>query len=330
MPPVKLIGIAVVLATLVVLGAPSGTGAQAVPGRMCVRLPPEEKHRPMDRYVESRKAMGFRADEAYIRKLVRRGLWHYGHWFPVTPREKEYLRVRDRLDIGDAARRYLRRHKDLDGGRTIQDDWPRGPYLVQQLTRDRVEHTAALKRLVLFPDNFRTRIVPLSYRQLERIGRAAQHGGHDADGFDVEATLVDERRNLVRIFLITKRPDHREYFRERYGPRVRTRVIATEQTTHDCPALHGWRPGGTPNEIELWWDAGGGGVFAAAEVVELPDRVEVAIVAEVPAGLRTADSRPTPHTITLAAPLGDRPLISTTTGKRLRLYKPLVPPMAAP
>lgn len=280
----------------------------------------------MDRYVEARKAMGFRADEAYIRKLVRRGLWHYGHWMPVSPREKAYLRFRDRLDLGDAARRYLREHKDLDGGTSIQDDWPRDPYLLQRLTRDRAKHTAALKRLARFPDNLRTRSVSLSYGQLERIERAIHRRGRDADGFRLAGSWIDLRRTLVHIQLITKRADHRAYFRERYGPHVRTYVVGTELIAHECTALHGWRPGAKPTEIEVWWEAGGNAEFAAAEVVELPDRVEVAVVAEYDTGPRPANSRATPHTITLAAPLGDRPLISTTTGKRLRRYEPYVPP----
>lgn len=66
-------------------------------------------------------------------------------------REKAHLRFRNRLDLGSAARRYLRDHEDLDGGLSVEDDWPRGPYLLQRLTRDRARHTAALKRLVRFP-----------------------------------------------------------------------------------------------------------------------------------------------------------------------------------
>lgn len=325
-----MIGIAVALVALVVLGAPSGTGAQAVGEPMCVRQPPDEKVRAIDRYIADREEFGFRADEAYVRKLLRGGLWHYDHWFPVSPREKVYLHFRDRLHLGDAARRYLRRHEDLDGGTSVKDNWPHEPYLLQRLTRHRAKHTAALERLARFPDNLRTRIVPLSYRQLERIESAIHRRGRDADGFRLAASWIDIRHTLVHIQLITTRPDHQAYFRERYGPHVRTYVVGTELTTRECTALNGWRPGATPTEIEVWWDAGGKGVFVAAEVLELPDRVEVAVVAEYATGPRTADSRPTPHTITLAAPLGDRPLISTTTGQRLRRYEPFVPPMPAP
>jgi hypothetical protein len=318
----RAIGIAVVLAGLVALGAPAPTGAQAAGERVCVRQPPPAETRMIDVYIAGRKALGFRADEAYVRKLLRKGRWDSDlHWIPVTRREDAYLRLRHRLELGDAARRYLREHEDLDGGLSVEDDWPREPYLLQRLTRDRAKHTAALKRLARFPHNLRTKTVPLSYRQLRRIQRRIDSDAHEADGFHVSGSEVDITPGAVRVYLITKRTDHRAYFRARYGPHVRTRVLGTELIVRECAELVGWAPGATPAEIDVWWQAGGGGVFAATEVTEYPDRVEVAVIGEFPTGFRTSDWVAERHTITLAAPLGDRPVIGTTTGERLGRFE---------
>ena len=317
----RALGVSILLAAGLSVAAPSAAPAQDT-GRVCERQPPPEKVRRIDAYMSSRRQLGFRADEAYVRKLIRKDMWQYDHGgLPVTPREDAYLELRSRLRLGSAASRYLRAHKDLDGALSIEDDWPRGPYLLQRLTRDRAKHTAALRRLVRFPRNLRTKIVPISYRGLRRIQDRVDFDAHEADGFHVSGTGADIRRSVVRIELITKRADHRAYFQAIYGPFVRTRVIGTELTVRECAELHGWRPATGPSEIEVLWEAGGGGVFAATEVAEYPDRVEVAVIGEFPAGARTSDSIARPQTVRLSAPLGDRKVVDVLTGRRLGRFE---------
>ena len=55
---------------------------------------------------------------------------------PATPAEDRYIEQRDRLALGDAGDRYLSRHTDVSGGVSIEDDWPRRPYLLVGFTRD--------------------------------------------------------------------------------------------------------------------------------------------------------------------------------------------------
>lgn len=55
--------------------------------------------------------------------------------FPATPREQRYVELRDRLDLGGRARRYLSRRPGIDGGTSIEDDVPRDPYLLVGLSR---------------------------------------------------------------------------------------------------------------------------------------------------------------------------------------------------
>lgn len=326
--PALLTWVLVALAAAQPAGGRTAAAAQAdgAAERFCVKQVPPEKPRRIDGYIRDRKLFGFRADEAYVRRLVRKGMWDSDvGWIPVTPREAAYLRLRDRLELGATARRYLRAHEDLDGGLSVEDDWPRGPYLLQRLTRDRAHHARALRRLARFPGNLRTSKVELSYRQLRRLQRRIDFDAHVVDGFHISSTSPDIRRNVVKIGLITTRSDHREYFRARYGAHVRTHVIGTSLTTRECAEVLGWRPGATAKQLEIFWQAGGGGVFAATEVVELPDRVEVAIVADFPTGFRTADWRAEPTTISLATPLGDRPIVSTTTGTRVARFEDFAP-----
>ena len=288
---------------------------------------PEPPRQPaLERYMTARAQFGFRADKAYVRMLIRKDMWESDvGWIPVTPREHAYLRLRDRLRLGARADRYLRRHRDLSGGISIQDDWPRGPYILVRLTRDRKRHAIALRRLARFPDNLRTTSVALSYRHLRVLQERISFEAHAADGFHVVGTAPDINRNAVRIELITARANHREYFVERYGPHIRTKVIARTLTSPGCGDLFGWLPGVDPAQLVLVFEAGGGTVADHAEVVERADRVEVSLVVQEPNGPTTSESRAGRFTVTLAAPLDDRPIIDIQTGKRLRRFDPLAP-----
>ena len=293
--------------------------------RLCPE--PEPARQPaIERYMADRARFGFRADRAYVRMLIRKDMWESDvGWIPVTPREDAYLRLRDRLRLGARADRHLRRHRDLSGGISVEDDWPRGPYLLVRLTRDRKRHTVALRRRARFPDNLRTTSVALSYRQLRQLQDRISFDAHTTDGFHVVGTAPDIDRNEVQVELITARTDHRAYFAERYGPHVRTKVIARTLTSPGCGDLFGWLPGPDPTQIVLMFEAGGGTVADHAEVIEHADRVEVALVVQVPNGPTTSESRTERFTVTLAAPLGDRPIVDVQTGKRLRRVGLLAP-----
>jgi hypothetical protein len=62
-----------------------------------------------------------------VRELVERGVWEYDvGYIPVTPRENRYLKLRDELELGVKAERYLRHHRDVDvsaplGARAVID-----------------------------------------------------------------------------------------------------------------------------------------------------------------------------------------------------------------
>src|SRR5215207_10614155 len=113
-------------------------GAHAAQEPMC-RVVPEPRLTRMQAYQRIRRRYGFRAGPAHIRSLIRRGLVFRVdvERFPMTRRERRYVLLRDRLELGPRADRYLRRRPDIDGGISIEDAWPRDPYILVRVTRDR-------------------------------------------------------------------------------------------------------------------------------------------------------------------------------------------------
>jgi hypothetical protein len=306
--------VSAVLASLALMG-----GAQE-PARFCPQPQPQSKPPSrIERYMKARRQFGFRGGKAYVRKLIRRGMWAYGAGsMPATAREKRYLRLRDRLALGAAASRYLIRRPNLSGGVSIEDDWPRGPYMLVRLTRDRPLHTRRLKRLARFPRNLRTARVQVSERELSRIQDRIDFDAHEPEGFHIAGTTVDIYTGTVAIDLITRRTDHLEYFRARYGPYVRTYVIATELTSPECAEILSYRTAPDGLSLQLRYASGGGATFDHVELAEYDDRVELGVVEQGPNGPRTADYRVGEATVALSRPLGARTVIDATTGKRVR------------
>jgi hypothetical protein len=254
-----------------------------------------------------------------VRKLIRQGMWEYDvGYIPATPRENRYLRLRDRLRLGARAYRYLERRPHLSGGTSIEDDWPRGPYILVRLTRDRAKHTRALHRRARFPRNLRTVTVPVSERALRRVQHRVDFDVHEPDGFHVKGTGVDIDASKVVIELITTRTDHAEYFAARYGAHVATVVIATELTSPECAPIVGYRVSADGLTLTVRYASGGGATFDRYELVEHDDSVEIGIVEQGPNGPRTSDYREGTATVVLGRPLGSRRVVDATTGKRVR------------
>jgi hypothetical protein len=272
----------------------------------------------VEQAIGYRGIFGFRRDRAYVRRVQRTGRSdETGVAF--TPREWRYLRMRSRIEnSGWGVDRYLRRHPDLSGGTSIEDDWPRGPYLLVRLTRDQALHEAELKRIYRYPENLRTALVPYSERYLRDVQDALDWDAAEADGFDIRGTSVDIDYHRVAVDLVTARTDHARYFAERYGPAVVTRVIATEPTYLSCAQTRGYRlsPGG--RSLRLLYFSGGSGRFERVELTERGGRVDVGIVERRSHGFETADLRFESRVIRLRRPLGDRRVVDAGTGKAVR------------
>ena len=293
-------------------------------GQLAPPTKAEQRQAALEYYAERRAEVGFRSDIPYIQELIRRGVWEYDVGdIPVTPAENRYLRLRDRLDLGRRAYRYLRKRRDLSGGISVEDDWPRGPYLLVRVTRDAAAHAANLRRLARFPRNLRVVQVRWSERQLRRVANRIDPDLKEleAAGFELSSWGPDISTNTVEVELITKRTDHTEYFAARYGP-VTTTVIATEPTRLECAEASAYRISDTGRSLVLGWGASGDAEPSHIELTEHADRVEVGIVQRLPSGGQTDDFVGYQLRVALSAPLGERAVIDAATGLRLRQRGP--------
>jgi hypothetical protein len=276
-------------------------------------------------YMHQRASFGFRHDRAYVRRLVSAGRFLYD--FPVTQAEARYLHRRERLALGPKVTRYLRRHPGLSAGVSIEDGWPRDAYLLLRLTEDPERYRAALEARALFPNRLRLKQVAHSTRDLRRIQDRISDDFEalDDEGLHPVDVGVDMDRNVVAVEVITARRDAAAVFRRRYGPTVRVRVLARRLTSPRCGTIYGYALGSDPASLTLSLETGGGQTFDHAVVQEGPDAVRVALIVQSPNGIQTLESHVVREVVTLAAPLGDRPVIDLRTGKPLKRYEQAAP-----
>lgn len=324
-----------------VLAATSAVAQELPPQKLCVgqsvpKPPPTEAEKEranLEDWARQRAEFGFRADIPYVKELVERGMWEYDvGYIPVTPAENRYLKLRDRLELGPRAVRYLRAHRDIDGGVSVEDDWPREPYLLLHLKRDVAEHLAAIKKLVRFPRNLRAERVKYSDRELAKLADKLWSDSEvlEAEGFHLTGTGHAADGHL-HVDLITERTDFKAYFTKHYGDAVKIEVVATEAYSFQCTAATSYRVGDDGMSLNLTYATGGGNEFARMEVTEFPDRVEVGVVEKVYDGGNTLDLRMMSNAAPLSAPLADRPVGDAFNRKMLRQVgsRPGQPPCPA-
>jgi hypothetical protein len=273
---------------------------------------------PVQQAISFRRNVGLRHDRAYVRRLQRSDARRDDQGFAFTRREWRYWHKRDQVrDSASAVDRYLDRRPGLDAGVAIEDDWPRGPYLLVRVTRDRERHQAALRRI--YPHRLRTALVRFSGVELmavqDRI--SADDDALAAEGFDVRGLGPDLDLNRVMVQMVSARTDHEAYFQARYGPAVATYAVA-EPTRLDCTKVVRLRVSSTGRSLVLDWLYSLGDDFERVELVEHEDRVEVGVVLRVDAYFRFSDAREARTRVQLSRPLGDRRVIDTATGLELR------------
>jgi hypothetical protein len=276
--------------------------------------PPPTKEQQLEAnlqdWARQRAEFGFRADIPYVRELVKRGVWEYDvGYIPVTPAENAYLKLRDELELGPRAERYLDRHRDIDGGGSIEDDWPHEPYILLHFKRDVAKHLAAVKRLAKYPDNLRADRVRWSFDELRQLGDRIWRDEQYLDtlGFDLQGTGIGDSR--LHADLITKRTDAKEFFAKRYGAGVKVEVIATEPFSFACVDAGSYTVAPDGMSVEVRWSSGGGQEPDHFQVTEYPDRVEIGVVDKFYNGPHTDEGRTDVKPAALSAPLGDRVVI---------------------
>ena len=165
---------------------------------------------PVEQAMEFRRLFGLPSQRAYVRRVQRSDARRDDRGFAFTRREWHYWHKRYRIQ--DSASRvdgYVDRRPGLEGGVSIEDDWPKGPYLLVRVTRDAERHQAALRRI--YPYRLRTTAVQYSGVELlalqDRI--ADDQDALAAEGFDIFSAGADIEANRVVVQMVSARADHR-------------------------------------------------------------------------------------------------------------------------
>jgi hypothetical protein len=272
---------------------------------------------PVEQAMAYRRLFGLPSQRAYVRRVQRSDARRDDQGFAFTRREWRYWRKRERIQ--DSASRvdgYVDRRPGLEGGVSIEDDWPKGPYLLVRVTRDPERHQAALRRI--YPHRLRTIAVQYSGAELlalqDRI--SDELDALEAEGFDIFSFGVDIEANRVVVQMVSARADHQASFQARYGPAVAT-FATPEDTRLDCARMDDVRVSSTGRSLVLLWTYSSGEALETVELTEHPNRVEVGIVQRVPFFGGPDDALRGRTRVQLSQPLGDRRVIDAATGREL-------------
>jgi hypothetical protein len=320
------------LLTTLVLAAPAAAAEPICHGQLAPPTPEQELENHIQFAMEMRAENGLRADEAWVRELIARGLPDSEAIIgPTTPAEERYMRIRDRLavlnyNIGRRARHYIAEHRDVYGGTAIRDRFPRTPQLVVYVTRDTAKHERALERLVRFPRYFATAQVKYTYSHLARIARRIERDDKELlqAGIDIGHAFVDAGANRVRVTLATARTDYAEYLAAHY-PLVVTELRASQIRELVCVEAGFFELGPDDRTLTVSWiPQDSYAKQETIEVTEFDDRVELGVVESQPTVVDTDGAGPSEfkRKVTLSRPLGARAVVDAGDRGYLRQIGP--------
>jgi hypothetical protein len=315
----------IVLSVLALAGAVTGVAdAPARPGdSRCDGSRPSPAAEAIRSTQALRRALGLPASRAHIVALARssraRRRGAALESFPVNVREARYMRERNHVeDRADRAGAYLRRHAAaVSGGLSIEDDWPRRPYLGVRLTRDLARHARALDALL----DVEVRVIHVqrSLRALTRL-QDRVFASRDAlrpAGIAIVGVGADIRRNRVGVEVITARRDAQAVLARRFGPAVHVTVVATSPDRLVCVPLHSFAPAPDGRSLVVRYTSSPSSAFERPFVAETAGTVRVGVIERQPTGPVLDQAVGRTAVIPLAAPLGARAVLDAETGDPL-------------
>lgn len=303
--------------------------ALALPGSaaaaVCKYDPPPKltrQERELRNAISARRLWGLPRSRTFVRRVNedpaarRRGFELLD--FPMTKKEAWYFRLRQRFQDERYTRRldaYLRRQQASFGGVSIEDDYPRGPYMLVHFTRDLTRHRRAISRR--FAQRFVIRRVPYSERELRRVQYAIDREVLDREGINFLGSSLEP--GYVRLEVTTARPDVLDVVRGLYGPAVSVDVVAATPTYFACASPKSYTVGEDGRTMQVTYVDSGSVRPRYVEVVESATEVRVGVVSEVPHGFVTADAVTYTLSVTLSEPLGHRVVRSIRSGRSVPL-----------
>jgi hypothetical protein len=324
-----LLAVLAALAALAAVAAPGLVAAPAVGGspppagpaaEVCRYRPPlPGREQRIRAAIRSRQQLTLPHARALVERLDRdpaarrRGFAELD--FPMRPQDVAYLRDRTRVeDEADRVGRVVERVRGLSGGLSTEDDFPRGAYVLVRVTRPlRARERAAVAAVAR---RVRTRRVRFSERRLRAAADSLDADALARAGVQLQGWGVDTDRNAVEVEYSSDRPDAEDLIRAgRREPFVFARVPALSPT---CTAPDAVAVAADRRTLTLRYTTSGSidPALARVQVAERADRVEVVVVEQSPPFV-TSDAVPRSVTVTLAAPLGDRRVVSLLTRRPL-------------
>jgi hypothetical protein len=171
--------------------------------------------------MATRAAYGMRADARYVQaRLNGRSLY--------TAAEVRWLERVEKVKAEDEQldQRLAHDFPETYAGSVLVTKYPAAPYFLYRFTRDAQSHLKAIRRRSKSA-RVGTATVPLAQLDaLEHTIRESLETSHEFDGFHVVYVDPDAATGTILIALVTARADHAAYFAAKWGPLVRTEVLA--------------------------------------------------------------------------------------------------------
>jgi hypothetical protein len=309
------------LAASLALAAVVAAGGGASPS-VCrfdpqTRLTAEE--RELRQAIRVRKSWGFPHDCVFVRRVnadlaARRPPSLYAG-IPLTSREAAYLRLRQRMEASERLYAYLEDHPDVDGGASLEDDYPDSPYMLVHLKGDPEAHRREIAER--YPFRFVLRQADHSVDELRRIQDSIDFERLKGEGITAHVVYVSKGR--VRVEVVSAREDAEERLHELYGPALDVKVVArSTEPSLVCNSPSTYRVSRDGRRLTLTYGDSGSVDPLRVEVVESAREVRVGIVTSVPFGFITDDLRTHTLSVRLDRPLGGRVVRSIETRRRVR------------
>lgn len=154
--------------------------------------------------------------------------------------------------------------------------------------------------------------------ELSQLQRRIERDMRALDRVGIHVTVIDAvpSRDVVRVEVITRRRDVREYMAGRYGPKVRVKVVATHLYRRVRTRWDQYTPLRGGRRLRIWWLTNSAYPLVRVRAVEGRRRVVVTVIERAPNGPHTDAGLYKNHVVRLRAPLGSRAVIDGATGKR--------------
>jgi hypothetical protein len=163
-------------------------------------------------------------------------------------------------------------------------------------------------------------------RELGQIERQLWHDEGALHRLGIYLRMTNVARDAVEADVITRRGDVREVMSDRYGPKVRVKVIANRVSQLGRTPWDSWAPRRNGREIRIWWVTNSVYDLDHVRVREGRRRVVITVIERKPNGWVTEAAKEVDYLVHLRRPVWRMAVIDGATGRK----RPLAPGPGGP